>query len=106
MREDTPSGRALVRKEIMRLVNRMASGVGLKSQEDGLLRLKERFPRSFEDPCLYSDVAQILGSRTFRLVARRFIQELFQDVDYEELYQEAQCILGLQQDQAQQDKNS
>lgn len=38
MREDTPSGRALVRKEIMRLVNRMASGVGLKSQEDGLLR--------------------------------------------------------------------
>ncbi|PIK56268.1 putative rapamycin-insensitive companion of mTOR [Apostichopus japonicus] len=106
MREDTPSGRALVRKRIMRLVNRMASGVGLKSQEDGLLRLKERFPRSFEDPCLYSDVAQILGSRTFRLVARRFIQELFQDVDYEELYQEAQCILGLQQDQAQQDKNS
>lgn len=106
MREDTPAGRELVRREILRLVIRMASGVGLKGPEDGLLRLKERFSRSFEDPCLYSDVAYILGSRTYRLVARRFIQELFQDVNYEELYQEAQCILGLQQQDHTQDSKS
>lgn len=38
MREDTPAGRELVRREILRLVIRMASGVGLKGPEDGLLR--------------------------------------------------------------------
>ena len=38
MREDTPRGRVLIRKEVLRFVVNMSSAVGMKAQEQGLLR--------------------------------------------------------------------
>lgn len=35
--EDTPQGRVLVRKDIIRLVVNLASAIGCKSSEQGLL---------------------------------------------------------------------
>ena len=44
-------------------------------------RLKQKFPLVFKDVCFYSDVCDIMASCAFRLGARRFIQELFEEFD-------------------------
>ncbi|XP_071799748.1 rapamycin-insensitive companion of mTOR-like [Asterias amurensis] len=97
MRQDTPRGRALIRKEVLRLVINLGSSVGMKAQEQGLLSLREKFPSTFESVCLYSDVAFLIGNCSYRLSARRFIQELFQDLKYTELFEEAREIQGVQE---------
>ena len=43
--------------------------------------LKQKFPKAFQDLCFFSEVSSLLGSCSFRLKARRFIQELFEDMD-------------------------
>lgn len=45
-------------------------------------RIKEKFSYAFDDICLYSEVSHLLAHCTFRLTSRRFIQELFQDVQF------------------------
>lgn len=45
-------------------------------------RIKEKFPYAFDDICLYSEVSHLLAHCMFRLTSRRFIQELFQDVQF------------------------
>ena len=45
-------------------------------------RIKEKYPQTFDDICLYSEVSHLLSHCTFRLPCRRFIQELFQDVQF------------------------
>ncbi|XP_038056476.1 rapamycin-insensitive companion of mTOR-like isoform X1 [Patiria miniata] len=95
MRQDTPKGRAMIRKEVLRLVINLGSSVGMKAQEQGLLSLKEKFPSTFENVCLYSDVAYLLSNCSYRLSARRFIQELFQDLKYSLLFEEAKEIQGV-----------
>lgn len=47
-----------------------------------LCRIKEKFPYAFDDVCLYSEVSHLLAHCVFRLASRRFIQELFQDVQF------------------------
>lgn len=47
-----------------------------------LHRIKEKFSYAFDDICLYSEVSHLLAHCTFRLTSRRFIQELFQDVQF------------------------
>ncbi|XP_043925810.1 rapamycin-insensitive companion of mTOR [Protopterus annectens] len=94
--EDTPACRVLLRKEILRLVINLSSSVGTKGNETGLLTIKEKFPHAFEDICLYSEVSYLLAHCTFRLPSRRFIQELFQDVQFVPLYEEAEAILSKQ----------
>ncbi|KAL3868472.1 hypothetical protein ACJMK2_041273 [Sinanodonta woodiana] len=78
---DHPQGRTLLRKEMLRLVLNLSSSVGVKASEQGLLSLKQKFPKAFQDLCFYSEVSELLGSCSFRLTARRFIQELFDDLD-------------------------
>ncbi|XP_064626915.1 rapamycin-insensitive companion of mTOR-like isoform X2 [Lineus longissimus] len=93
--QDTPTGRSLLRKEVMRLIVNISSAVGVKSAETALLILKQKFPKAFLDLCLYSEVSNVLAHQTFRLTARRFIQELFLDMSFEELYEEPRQILGI-----------
>uniref|UniRef100_A0A4W3J099 RPTOR independent companion of MTOR complex 2 n=1 Tax=Callorhinchus milii TaxID=7868 RepID=A0A4W3J099_CALMI len=81
--EDTPACRVLLRKEVLRLVINLSSSVGTKGHETGLLTIKEKFPHAFDDICLYSEVSHLLAHCTFRLPSRRFIQELFQDVQFQ-----------------------
>ncbi|KAK0140763.1 Rapamycin-insensitive companion of mTOR [Merluccius polli] len=80
--ENGPSNGVLLRKEVLRLVVNLSSSVGTKVNESSLLTIKEKFPHAFDDVCLYSEISNLLAHRTFRLHARRFIQELFQDVSF------------------------
>jgi len=73
----------------------MNATVGAKTAEQGLLRLKQKHPQIFTDLCLYSEVCLLLSEYSFRLFSRRFLQELFMDIDYSELYVEPYRILGM-----------
>ncbi|XP_071338507.1 rapamycin-insensitive companion of mTOR-like isoform X3 [Trachinotus anak] len=91
--EDGPASRVLLRKEVLRLIINLSSSVGTKGHETGLLTIKEKFPYAFDDICLYSEVSHLLAHCMFRLTSRRFIQELFQDVQFMAMYEEAEAIL-------------
>ncbi|KAM4615987.1 rapamycin-insensitive companion of mTOR-like [Polymixia lowei] len=91
--DDAPACRVLLRKEVLRLIVNLSSSVGTKGHETGLLTIKEKFPYAFEDICLYSEVSHLLAHCMFRLASRRFIQELFQDVHFTPMYEEAEAIL-------------
>ncbi|XP_072244394.1 rapamycin-insensitive companion of mTOR-like isoform X2 [Leuresthes tenuis] len=91
--EDGPASRVLLRKEVLRLIINLSSSVGTKGHETGLLTIKEKFPYAFDDICLYSEVSHLLAHCMFRLTSRRFIQELFQDVQFTPMYEEAETIL-------------
>ncbi|KAI1900201.1 hypothetical protein AGOR_G00047570 [Albula goreensis] len=93
--EDAPACRVLLRKEVLRLVVNLSSSVGTKGHETGLLTIKEKFPYAFDDICLYSEVSHLLAHCMFRLPSRRFIQELFQDVQFTPMYEEAETILSM-----------
>ncbi|XP_034152753.1 rapamycin-insensitive companion of mTOR isoform X2 [Esox lucius] len=93
--EDAPTGRIILRKEVLRLVVNLSSSVGAKGHETNLLTIKEKFPYAFDDICLYSEVSYLLANCKFRLSARRFIQELFQDVPFIPMYGEAEGILSM-----------
>ncbi|TTK94552.1 Rapamycin-insensitive companion of mTOR [Bagarius yarrelli] len=93
--EDAPACRVLLRKEVLRLAINLSSSVGTKGHETGLLTIKEKFPYAFDDICLYSEVSHLLAHCMFRLASRRFIQELFQDVQFIPLYEEAESILSM-----------
>ncbi|XP_051960236.1 rapamycin-insensitive companion of mTOR [Xyrauchen texanus] len=93
--EDAPACRVVLRKEVIRLVINLSSSVGTKGNETGLLTIKEKFPYAFDDICLYSEVSYMLAHCMFRLASRRFIQELFQDVQFTPMYEEAESILSM-----------
>ncbi|MPC24652.1 Rapamycin-insensitive companion of mTOR [Portunus trituberculatus] len=86
----------LFRKEVLRFITNLLSSIAAKSSEAGLLTLKQRWPGGFKDVCLYAEICQILASYNYRLTARRFIQELFMDMVFTEVYNEASRILKQQ----------
>lgn len=92
---DSLHGRALIRQEVRKLVTNLSSSVGVKGSEQGLLGLKQKFPKVFQDICFHSEVSHIMAVCSFRLSARRFIQELFDEFDITKLLEEARCILGV-----------
>ena len=57
--------------------------------------MKQSHPGIFEDLCLYSEICLILAEYSFRLFSRRFVHELFMDVNYQELLVEPCKILNL-----------
>lgn len=77
-----------VRASILRHVQRMANPVWSKQSRTQLLDLKQKHASAFQDICLYSEVCQQLGRNTYRLGSRRFLQELFLDLDFESFYRE------------------
>ncbi|XP_046330991.2 rapamycin-insensitive companion of mTOR-like isoform X1 [Haliotis rufescens] len=93
--EESPKGRNLIRKEIMRLVINLGSSVGAKGTEQGLLSLKQKFPKAFCDMCFYSEVCHLLATYSFRLAPRRFIQELFDELDVTKLLEEPRVLLDI-----------
>ncbi|XP_017272783.1 rapamycin-insensitive companion of mTOR isoform X2 [Kryptolebias marmoratus] len=103
--EDGPASRVLLRKEILRLIINLSSSVGTKGHETGLLTIKEKFPYAFDDICLYSEVSHLLAHCMFRLTSRRFIQELFQDVQFMPMYEEAEAMLTKQPKPVEEDVN-
>nr|CAD7421128.1 unnamed protein product [Timema poppensis] len=88
--------KSLTRKQILRHVGRMSNPVWGKQSRQALLQLKQKFPSSFQDVCLYSEVCHRMSVASYRLVARRFIQELFLDLTFDMLYDEPASILQME----------
>nr|XP_050846780.1 rapamycin-insensitive companion of mTOR isoform X2 [Vespula vulgaris] len=84
-----------LRREILRHTQRLANPVWYRHSRQTLLRLRQRYPEKFQDACLFSDVASRLGSSSYRIPARRFLQELFLDSSFDALYTEPVTILKL-----------
>ncbi|XP_076753596.1 rapamycin-insensitive companion of Tor isoform X1 [Xylocopa sonorina] len=82
-------------RKILRHAQRLANPVWYRNSRQTLLRLRQLHPERFQDICLFSDVAARLGSNTYRMPARRFLQELFLDSTFEALYVEAVNVLKL-----------
>nr|CAB3265580.1 rapamycin-insensitive companion of mTOR [Phallusia mammillata] len=84
---------AILHEEIIQLVVNLGSSVGIKAHETALLMMKEKRPEVFDSVSLYNSIVQIMSEYSFRLTTRRFVQELFQDVHFTEVYQDAQRAL-------------
>ncbi|XP_053970556.1 rapamycin-insensitive companion of mTOR isoform X1 [Hylaeus volcanicus] len=86
---------AKLQRVIIRHAQRMANPLWYRHSRQTLLRLRQLHSEKFQDACLFSDVAARLGSGTYRMPARRFLQELFLDSKFDALYIEPANILKL-----------
>ena len=82
------------RKEALKIISTLNATVGANKTEDILLKMKQQSPVIFKDLCFYSEVCQLMSHFSFRLSSRRFIQELFMDVNYEVLAEDARTLLA------------
>lgn len=76
-------------------VQRCANPVLMKQAKLNLLELKQKHAEYFQDLCLYSEVLKAIGRNTYRQSSRRFLQELFLDIDFEELLRELMHALNV-----------
>ena len=53
------------------------------------MRLQRRWPELFTSLCFYADVCCLLAQFQFRAGTRKFIQELFVELNFTEMYSEA-----------------
>ncbi|KAJ8687622.1 hypothetical protein QAD02_023416 [Eretmocerus hayati] len=84
-----------IRREILRHVQRLANPVFYRYSRQTLLRLRQQHPNVFQDVCLYSEVAARLANNSYRIQARRFLQELFLDFSFDILYEEPLRIIKM-----------
>ncbi|XP_030564623.1 rapamycin-insensitive companion of mTOR [Drosophila novamexicana] len=75
-------------------VQRLANPVSAKQSKMALLELKQKHPHAFQDICLYSESCKTLGRSSYRMSARRFLQELFLDLNFDTFYVEPQLIIS------------
>lgn len=68
---------------ILRQVQRMANPVWGKQCKMALLEIKQKHPAAYQDICLYAEVCRALSNSSYRLYARRFLQELFLDLNFD-----------------------
>lgn len=87
--------KTILRSEVMRHVECMSNPIWIKPCQQSLLHSKQKHPQMLDDICLYSDLSESLASSNYRLQARRFLQEIFLDVSFPEIYEEAVTILKL-----------
>lgn len=87
-----------IQSQVLRHVQRMANPIWSKQSRLALFKMKQKHYASFQDICLYSEVCKALSRNTYRLPARRFLQELFLDVDYSNFYSDALDIINNKDD--------
>lgn len=78
-------------------VQRCANPVLMKQAKMNLLELKQKHGEYFQDLCLYSEVLKAIGRNTYRQTSRRFLQELFLDIDFEVLLRELMDALRVEE---------
>lgn len=78
-----------IQETILRHVQRMANPVWSKQSKLALYKIKQKHPQFFRNICLYSDVCMSLSQNTYRFSSRKFLQEIFADVDYSSFYADA-----------------
>lgn len=79
--------------DILKHSERLSNPVWTKQSKQALLHLKQRHPSCFQDVCMFSEICNMIGTMTYRLSARRFLQELFLDLNFDELLSEPNEIL-------------
>ncbi|XP_053682503.1 rapamycin-insensitive companion of mTOR [Sabethes cyaneus] len=89
-----------IRVSILLHVQRMANPVWSKQSRTQLLDLKQKHAAAFQDVCLYSEICQQLGRNTYRLASRRFLQELFLDLEFDSFFREAAEIASLKEERS------
>lgn len=78
---------------ISKHIQRASNPVWYKQSKQALLELKQAHPSAFQDICLYSDMCNNMSSSTYRLTARRFLQELFFDLNFNQFFAECENII-------------
>jgi rapamycin-insensitive companion of mTOR len=68
---------------ILRNVRKMANPIMYKSCRKILIELKQKYPQSFQDLCLYSEICKYMAQCSYRVNTRRFIQEIFLDLKFD-----------------------
>jgi len=92
---ESPTGYMDAVIEAIDLICTMNNSAKAKQAETNLVKLQRKWPAIFTDICVYSDVSNMLGVFNFRLGSRKFIQELFLDVQFSKMDDEAMHVLGL-----------
>lgn len=73
-----------IRRDILKYVSNLSGSVASRPAENSLLNMKRKFGPVFQyDLGLYSEVCLQLAKYNFRLHARRFLQELFLEMNYD-----------------------
>ena len=98
---DTLKKQVEMRQEALKVISTLNASVGSSRSEDILLKMKQQAPYIFMDLCFYSEVCQLMTHFSFRLSSRRFIQELFMDVSFEILAEDARHVLAANQKEPQ-----
>uniref|UniRef100_A0A2A4J023 Rapamycin-insensitive companion of mTOR domain-containing protein n=1 Tax=Heliothis virescens TaxID=7102 RepID=A0A2A4J023_HELVI len=80
--------------ELLHQVHFMSNPIHLRQARSVLLSMKQRHPEVFRSPCVYSDVSALLARDTYMLCARRFVQELFLDTNFECFAGEPAAVLS------------
>ncbi|KAL0840448.1 hypothetical protein ABMA28_015699 [Loxostege sticticalis] len=80
--------------EVLHHVHYMSNPTHLRQTRSALLSLKQRHPDVFRSPCVYSDVSALLARDTYMLCARRFLQELFLDANFDCFAAEPAALLA------------
>lgn len=80
--------------EVLRCVERLANPTSVKLITSQLLHLKQHQPEAFRDVCVYSEVCSQFAENIYRLGTRRILHELFLDVSFDCLRDQAEKILG------------
>lgn len=86
-------GNPNVAGEILKHAERMGNPIWHKQSRQVLLSLKQKYPEVFQNVCLYSEICKLVSQSTYRLSARRFLQELFLDLNFDVFYQEPLQII-------------
>ncbi|XP_046679270.1 rapamycin-insensitive companion of mTOR-like isoform X3 [Homalodisca vitripennis] len=93
---DNFKSRSVIRKEILRLADQLCNPVLTRTCKQSLLQLKQQYSDVFNDVCVYSDICAIMASASLKITSRRFLQELFLDAPFSEIYEDPLALLSVQ----------
>jgi len=76
-----PNGNTELQKEILQSITHLSNFISAESASRTLKRIKAQHPDQFASPALLYEVFKLLGTYKFRLQVRRFIYDIFGDVN-------------------------
>jgi rapamycin-insensitive companion of mTOR len=82
---------------ILRSVIKMANPILYKGSRKVLMELKQKYPQSFQDFCLYSEICKQMSRCSYRKFVRRFVQEIFFDLNYDAFNNGVDLVLDIAQ---------
>ncbi|KAK9881647.1 hypothetical protein WA026_017167 [Henosepilachna vigintioctopunctata] len=90
----TSSVSGFLESEVLQYIELLSNPLWNKQAKLALLQLKQENPKIFEDACLYSEACKLISENQYRLTVRRIVHELFFEVHYHSIYEEAKNIIA------------